>query len=100
MICSFSSFLFNFLNGFPDYLTPLRLSHVRSDIFKHLLTDIFNTNKKSCFQAWIGKFFIAIFSPKTIFEVIMFYRTMRLNGAISTVMICNEQSLVRNEFSG
>ena len=66
----------------------------------YFICDIHNTFYKFELQARSREFFFTAFCPKTICQVVMFYRTVLLDRSISAMMIGQDKSVGRNNFSG
>ena len=78
----------------------VRFVHLSRDVFKYHRRDVFHAFDEIHKKTRIGLFFLLIFRPKTVGEVIVFHRRVRLNGVVPAVVIGQNQALVGYHLPG
>ena len=85
--------------GFNDTLT-FHFAHLIGHSFQDLFRNIFHTSQEGDGQPFVRQFFVACPCPETVFQVIVFHRTVCLDLSVTAMVVGDEQPFCRDDFPG
>src|SRR5664280_188066 len=90
---SFRGFLLNRLSSIIYYGGAICFAHALFNICKNLTGNIFNPDKKCNRKIWVWQLFFFRHSPEPVTEIVVVNTAVRLDGTITTVVICKDKTL-------
>ena len=96
----FGGLFYNNLVVCIDNAVALGFAQVIGKSFQAFGSYFFHVLKKLYFKSFNRDFFVFVHGPETIVQIIVFGCAYLLNGTVSTVVVGQDQTLGRNNFSG